>query len=267
MKSAMSALACVVLCVLPHAAHAGPTSVFIEEMTWTEVRDALRAGHTTIIIPIGGTEQNGPHMTLGKHNARARALAGRIAPELGNSLVAPVVAYVPEGSIDPPTGHMRYPGTISVSDAAFKGVLEGAARSFRQAGFRDIVLIGDSGNYQTQLAAVAARLNREWKGALARVHFVVDYYRAAQAAAQGMRARGLSEVQIGTHAASADTSLALAIDPGLVRADRLEQANERDSGVQGDPRAASAALGKAGVDLIVARSVAAIRTAVAEPRR
>ncbi|HZV92841.1 MAG TPA: creatininase family protein, partial [Caldimonas sp.] len=114
-------------------------------MTWTEVRDAIAAGRTTVIVPVGGTEQSGPHIALGKHNVRARLLAGRIARALGNALVAPVVAYVPEGSIDPPSGHMRFPGTISVSDAAFRGVLEGAARSLRRAGFRDIVLIGDHG--------------------------------------------------------------------------------------------------------------------------
>ena len=54
-------------------------SVFLEDLTWTEVRDATKAGRTTIIVPIGGTEQSGPHLALGKHNVRARLLAGSIA--------------------------------------------------------------------------------------------------------------------------------------------------------------------------------------------
>jgi creatinine amidohydrolase/Fe(II)-dependent formamide hydrolase-like protein len=245
------------------AAPAASGEVYLEDMTWTEVRDAIGAGRTTVIVPVGGTEQSGPHLALGKHNVRVHVLAGRIAGELGNALVAPVVAYVPEGRIDVPSGHMRFPGTISISDDAFRGVLEGAARSLRQAGFRDIVLIGDHGGYQTQLQAVATRLDREWAGTPARVHYVAEYYRAGEAPyAQALREHGLSAAQIGTHAGAADTSLMLAVDPRLVRADRLAAAPAPGDGVAGDPRPSSAALGQLGVDLIVARSVAAIRRAV-----
>ncbi|RZU02716.1 creatininase family protein [Rivibacter subsaxonicus] len=271
MRRSLSTLVLAWLCCLlasaASAASAAPPSLFIEELSWTELRDAIGSGHTTIIIPVGGTEQNGPHMVLGKHNLRARALAGRIAAELGNALVAPVVAYVPEGSIDPPGGHMRFPGTISIPDAAFRGVLEGAARSFRQAGFRDVVLIGDSGNYQGELKAVTTKLNREWARAKTRAHFIGDYYATVQGAyVQALRDKGLSPAQIGTHAASADTALTLAIEPGAVRKDRLALQDERSSGVAGDPRAASAALGQLGVELIVARSVAAIRRAIDTPQ-
>ncbi len=254
----------IVAASLPGAAHAAPTSVSLEDFTWTELRDALRSGTTTIIVPVGGTEQNGPHMVLGKHNRRAKLLSERIAGELGHTLVAPVLAYVPEGQIQPPTGHMRFPGTISIPDDAFRGVLEGAARSFRQAGFRDIVLLGDSGNYQTQLQGVATKLNREWAAASVRVHFIAEYYRATQGPyLQALREHGLTPAQIGTHAAGADTSLLLALDATGVRSAQLALADEPSSGVAGDPRAASSALGKLGVELIVARSVAAIREALA----
>ncbi len=248
---------------LGDAAAASPRSVYLEDLTWTEVRDGLKAGTTTIIIPVGGTEQNGPHMALGKHNARVKALAGQIATALGDTIVAPVLAYVPEGNISPPTEHMRFPGTISIPDSAFKGLLVGAARSFKQAGFAHIVLIGDSGNYQGLLKDVASQLNRDWAGSPARAHFVEDYYRVTQTAyVQALRARGLSDAQIGTHAGVADTSLLMAIDPGLVRTDRLEGSKDSGAtGVLGDPRASTAALGQAGVDLIVAQTVAAIRKA------
>lgn len=244
-------------------------SAFLEELTWTEVRDALRDGTTTVIVPVGGTEQSGPHMILGKHNVRVRALAGKIAAALGKTLVAPVVSYVPEGSIAPPAAHMRFPGTISISDEAFKGVLDGTARSLRQHGFKHIVLIGDHGGYQAALAAVAARLNRDWAASppaqAAHVHFIAEYYRASQAPyEQALRDKGLRNSQIGTHAGAADTSLLLAIDPSGVRAERMAPgAKVADvDGVAGDPRAASAALGQIGVELIVSRSVAAIRSAV-----
>jgi creatinine amidohydrolase/Fe(II)-dependent formamide hydrolase-like protein len=231
-------------------------------MTWTDVRDAIAAGRTTVIVPVGGTEQNGPHMALGKHNVRARVLSGRIAAQLGNALVAPVVAYVPEGEVAGASGHIRFTGTISVTPEAFKGVLEGAARSFRRAGFRDIVLIGDHGSYQSDLAAVAAKLNREWAAAPVRVHFIPEYYKAQTGPyVAALRQHGLTEAQIGTHAGSADTSLMLAVDPRLVRADRMAQPPAAADGTYGDPRPSTAALGQAGVDLIVAASVNAIRKA------
>jgi creatinine amidohydrolase/Fe(II)-dependent formamide hydrolase-like protein len=247
-------------------AFAATPSVLLEELTSTELAASIRGGTTTIIVPIGGTEQNGPHMTLGKHNVRVRALAERIARELGNAVVAPVIAYVPEGSLSPPTAHMRFPGTITVPEATFEQVVEAAARSFRLAGFRDVVLLGDHGGYQKSDRAVAQRLNREWSASPVRVHAIDEYYRAADVDyVQALKSRGFRDDEIGTHAGLADTSLALAIDPRLVRADSLRAGAfaANADGVQGDPRRASAALGQVGVDLIVTRTVAAIRAATA----
>jgi creatinine amidohydrolase/Fe(II)-dependent formamide hydrolase-like protein len=244
------------------AAAPAPASVQVEELTWTELRDAIKAGKTTVIVPVGGTEQSGPHIVLGKHNVRVRVLAARIAASLGNALVAPVIGYVPEGAIDPPAGHMRFAGTISIPESAFEATLEGAARSFRQAGFRDIVLIGDHGGYQKSLLRVAAKLNREWAASPVRVHAVEEYYLAAAGSdfARALKREGFSAAEIGTHAGVADTSLMLAIDPRLVRSDRLRDGTPLGpaEGVQGDPRRSSAAAGKSGVDLIVARTREAI---------
>lgn len=244
------------------SAQAAPPSVYLEELTWTELRDAVKAGATTIILPVGGTEQSGPQMALGKHNARVRFLSGKIATILGDTLVAPVLAYVPEGSVSPPVGHMRYPGTISIPVAAFKATLEGAARSLRQAGFTHVVLIGDHGGYQNELRDVATTLNREWSGTPVRAHFIEAYYKVTQTLyVQALRAKGVGEAAIGTHAGVADTSLLMATDPSMVRADRLDQPGGSATGISGDPRGSSAALGQLGVDQIVAETVAAIRKA------
>ncbi len=256
-------LSLLCLIVVSSGTSAAPRSSYLDDLTSTEVHDALQAGTTTVIIPVGGTEQSGPHMALGKHNARVKVLAGRIAAALGDTLVAPVLAYVPEGAIAPPTGHMRFPGTISIPDNAFKSLLDAAGRSLKQAGFTHIVLIGDHGGYQGLLRDVAAQLNREWAGTPIRAHFIEDYYRVTQTAyVQALRAKGLSDAEIGTHAGVADTSLSLAVDPGLVRTDRLDGArNGATTGVLGDPRASTAALGQIGVELIVTQTVAAIRKA------
>jgi creatinine amidohydrolase/Fe(II)-dependent formamide hydrolase-like protein len=261
----MVALALVVLATAQAALARPPASVFLEELTSPELGVAVAAGMTTILVPIGGTEQNGPHMVLGKHNVRAKALAGRIARELGNALIAPVIAYVPEGSVNPPTGHMRYPGTITVPADAYRKVLDSAARSLRLAGFRDIVFLGDHGDYQKDNELVARQLNREWAGTPVRAYAIVAYYRAAaDGFAASLRARGYSDAEIGLHAGLADTSLALAVDPGLVRLEQLQPAAGTAAvGVSGDPRRATAELGKSGIDMIVAQSVAAIRAATA----
>ena len=243
------------------AAHAADT-VFLEDLTWTELRDQIRSGKTTVIVPIGGTEQNGPHMALGKHNVRVRYLSEKIARALGNALVAPVIAYVPEGALAPPSAHMRFPGTITVPEEAFAKTLEYAARSLKLAGFHDIVFLGDHGSYQKDETAVAERLDREWSAQPVRVHGITEYYRASESEfGRLLTSKGYPEEEVGTHAGLADTSLTLATDPRLVRADRLQPGD----GTKGDPRRSSAELGQLGVDLIVTRTVDAIRKATSHP--
>ncbi|MES2100723.1 MAG: creatininase family protein [Pseudomonadota bacterium] len=247
---------------LAAAPAAGP---YLEDLTWTELRDRIAAGTTTVLVPIGGTEQSGPQMALGKHNLRARAIAGRIAQRLGNAVVAPTIAYVPEGAIEPPTAHMRFAGTISISDATFEAMLESAVRSFRQHGFRDVVLLGDHGGYQKSLERVAAKLNREWAGRPGcRVLALVDYYRVTQTDfVEALKAKGFGSDEIGTHAGLADTALMLAIDPAAVRPQAFAQAAKAGprEGVHGDPRRATAELGQLGVERQIERSVQVIREA------
>lgn len=261
--------ALLLLCVLlatPGAYAQTPKTVFLEELTWTELQNLVRSGKTTVIVPIGGTEQNGPHMALGKHNARVKALSEKIALTLGDALVAPVLAYVPEGRLQPPTAHMRFPGTITVPGETFEKVLEYAARSFKLHGFRDIVFLGDHGDYQANAKAVAGRLNREWAATPVRAHAIEEYYRVIQTEyVQALKHRGYRDEEIGTHAGLADTSLMLALDPRQVRMDRLRSDAKLGSadGVHGDPRRASAELGQLGVDVVVMRTVAAIRKAAA----
>jgi creatinine amidohydrolase/Fe(II)-dependent formamide hydrolase-like protein len=259
---ALRLLVLVVASLAPLASTHAASTVFLEELTWTELRAEIAAGRTTILVPVGGTEQNGPHMVLGKHNVRVRALAARIAAELGNALVAPVVAYVPEGAVDPPASHMRFPGTITVPDDTFVKVLESAGRSFRVHGFRNVVFLGDHGGYQKDLRLAADRLNREWAGTPVRALALDAYYRVTETTyRKALQERGFADDEIGTHAGLADTSLMLALDPRLVRSERLQAGDRLGSaeGVYGDPRRASAELGQLGVDAIVSATVEAIR--------
>jgi creatinine amidohydrolase/Fe(II)-dependent formamide hydrolase-like protein len=262
------ALCCVGVVAGAHAAD----TVELEALTSPELRDRIAAGDTTVLLPVGGTEQSGAHLVLGKHNVRVKVLAEKIARKLGHAVVAPVLAYVPEGTVEPASSHMRFSGTISVPESAFEAVIEGAARSLCHHGFRDVVVIGDHGGYQRSLERVAARLERERPRSpqrACRTHALSEYYHASDGAfVDALKARGFGADEIGIHAGLADTSLALATDASLVRADRLGRApkpGERD-GVTGDPRRASADLGQVGVDLIVDTSVAAIRQRISQPR-
>ena len=238
----------------------------LEALTSVELHERIAHGSTTILVPIGGTEQNGAHMVLGKHNVRAHVLADRIAEALGNAVVAPTIAYVPEGSIHPPAAHMKYAGTISIPDAVFEGLLESTARSFKQHGFKDVVFLGDHGGYQADLARVAGKLNREWaRDPACRAHAPLEYYRITQTAyVAALKAHGVTDAEMGSHAGLADTALALAIDPTLVHADKL--AGPYPAGVTGNPKRATAELGELGTKLVVETTVAAIRKETQAPR-
>ncbi len=150
----------------------GIDSIWIDELTWMEVRDALAGGKTTAIVPTGGVEQNGPYVAGGKHNYVIEAMCDAIARELGDALCAPVVKYVPEG--DPE--NVRYPGTLSVRRETFRMMLEDVGNSLKSQGFADVVFIGDSGGNQSGMSDAADMLDARWGGA-ARAHYVEEYYR------------------------------------------------------------------------------------------
>lgn len=256
-----------VLCLGGTAAAQIRDNVLMERMTSYEIRDAIAAGKTTVILPSGGTEQNGPGMAIGKHNFRALANAQTIARRLGNALVAPVIVYTPEGKYDPPQGHLRYPGTMGVPDDVYAGVVEGVVRSLKLHGFHDIVLIGDHGSDQAGEEAVAAKLNGEWAGTNAktsvRVHAITAYYRGdPEGDAAEMMKRGIKKEEMGNHADVRDTSQMLAVDPTMVHMERLEAGNVKN-GVEGDPRHATAEIGRVLIERTNARTTDLIRKSIA----
>ena len=234
-------------------------TVFIEEMTWTEIQAAIERGATTVILPTAGTEQNGPHMVMGKHRYIIEEASDRIARELGDALVAPTVTYVPEGNVDPPSGHMRYAGTITLPNEHFMTLVEYAARSFRVHGFTDIILIGDSGGNQRGMEAVATLLNEEWGGEGARVHFIGDYY-ANNGFRDWLVEQGELPDSIGSHAGISDTSILLYVEPRHIRQDKLAPGGGFEgSGVSGNPTRASAEYGEVGMRMRVDAAVRQIR--------
>ena len=233
----------------------------IADMTWVEVRDAIRAGVDTAIVPSGGLEQNGPHMVIGKHDYIVAWAARRIAAELGDALVAPVVSYVPQGDYDPPTGNLTLPGTMGVPAPVFAAVLEGIARSLKLAGFKAICFIADHGASVAVQAEVATKLGAEW-GGRPKV-LAIDSFYADAAETAFLRAQGESDAAIGEHATIADTSELMAVRPGGVDLSRLPASfsSFASLGVVGDPRRSTMARGDAMMALKVRAAVAQIRAA------
>jgi sterol desaturase/sphingolipid hydroxylase (fatty acid hydroxylase superfamily)/creatinine amidohydrolase/Fe(II)-dependent formamide hydrolase-like protein len=221
----------------------------IENMTWLDVHEAVnRDGFDSIIIPTGGTEQNGPFVTLGKHNFIIRQTAEQIARSVGKTLVAPVLAYVPEGGIAPATGHMKYAGTLSLPEPVFEAVLEASARSLKVHGFRNIFILGESGDSQSAQDRVVQRLATEWAGSDMRIANVGDYY-FGNKQIDTLVADGYSRKDIGTHAGIRDTSELMAVSPENVRFKEFTVPDGSDVGANGDPFAASAAIGNKLLDL------------------
>ncbi len=243
-----------------------PDTVFLEELTWTEVRDAIQSGTTTVIIATGGTEQNGPHMVLGKHNFIVKHTAEQIARRLGDALVAPVVAYVPEGELDPPTGHMRFSGTITLPNEYFMKLVEYAARSFRVHGFKDIVLIADSRGNNQGLKTVSEMLNKEWANSDIRVHWVSDY-NMGHGFSEWLQSQGETEEDIGRHA-GIGTSQLMALDINLIRMDKRAKSTDfLPTGVMGDPTRASIRYGIKGLELKIEAAVAQTKALMTSSRR
>jgi len=242
----------------------GTKSVFLEDLTWVEVRTLLEKGTTVAIVPTGGTEQNGYHAILGKHNYIVRYTAREIARRLGNALVAPVIAYVPEGDITPPSGHMRYTGTLSIPEKVFESLLEYTARSLRAHGFKVICFLGDSGGNQRSQQRVAQRLNHQWLNSGVRVLHVEDYY-FKNDQIDWLKDDGETPASIGTHAGIRDTSELLYVFPEGVRRDWLPSSPSlMSTGANGDPARASAVRGEILVNLKINAAVREIREALAQ---
>ncbi|MBY0524101.1 MAG: creatininase family protein [Gemmataceae bacterium] len=237
-------------------------SVWIEELTWMEVRDAMKAGKNIVIIPTGGVEQNGPYLATGKHDYVLKAMGEAIARKLGNALVAPIVPFVPEGDIDPPTGHMKYPGSISLTEDTYERLLIDICSSFRTHGFAHVVMIGDSGGNQKGMKAVAEKLNAKWSDGKTRFHFIPEFYDYG-AVAKWLKEQGIDQKPEGHHDDFAITAIMMTVDPTTVRFKQRVAAKKASiNGVPLEPADKTIEWGKKIVDFRADATVKAIQKAI-----
>ena len=238
-------------------------SVWLEELTWMEVRDLVATGTKTIIIPSGAIEQTGPYLAIGKHNFIVRAMCESIARKLGDTLCAPVVPFVPHGNISPPTGMMRYPGTISISDETFKQLIVDIAESLAQHGFESVILISDNGGTQSHARAIADFLRRKWKSRAVNAYFIPEY--KDKSGLKQWVATNLKWVERneGLHDDPRASTMLMTIDPNLVRiGERSEMGLTSINDVSLLPIDEAIVAGQKIINYRVENTVAAIRRAM-----
>jgi creatinine amidohydrolase/Fe(II)-dependent formamide hydrolase-like protein len=243
-----------------------PDTVWMEDMTWMDVRDAMKAGKKTVIISTGGIEPNGPWLALGKHQFVLKANCDAIARKLGDALCAPLVPFVPEGSIDPKAGHMTTVGTISLEEATFEALLTDIVRSYKMHGFENIILIGDSGGNQTGMKNVADKWNAQWGGKPVVAH-IPEYY-AYNTVEKLLVDLGVMKADGPTDNMHDDPGITLNMfvaDPNSVRYDaRVKAGKATINGVSIADKAKNLELGKKIVEMRATNTVAAIKKAIAE---
>jgi creatinine amidohydrolase/Fe(II)-dependent formamide hydrolase-like protein len=228
--------------------------VEMERMTHPEIHDAIqKQGKTTVLIYNGGTEQRGPQAVLGGHTFMARRTAEAIARRLGNALVAPVLPFSPAGSHLNP----NWPGSVDLSPELYAKVNEAVVASMVTNGFQNVILMGDHGGGQQELASLARTLNARYSPKGVHVYFCSSVYKEAREDFNAwLKQHGLP---VGTHASIPDTSELMYLGgEEYVRKDRLAAGNGKN-GVVGDPRKSSAELGKQVFDMKVDYGVKEIR--------
>lgn len=237
-------------------------SVWIEDLTMLEVRDLIKGGATTALVLTGGIEENGPYLTTGKHNNVLKATGESIARALGKTLVAPIVTLEPGN----PLRQNLSPGTIVLSQATYKAVLTDMANSLKSQGFKDVVLIGDSGGNLNPMKEVAATVNAVWAGSGARVHFIPEYYNYADVEAFEERELGIHEKMEGLHDDYYISAIISTVSTDAIRMpERVKAGKFVINGVPLAPIEKTIANGRKMVEFRTKVTVDAIRASMAKP--
>jgi len=276
----LAATICILALVIAIGlAQTGPRQeqVEIELMTYPEIYSAIHDhGKTTVLLYNGGTEQRGPHAVLGGHTFMARAIAPMVARKLGNALVAPVLPFSvnPAGGVDP-----KMPGSVALAPELFQKVNEAVVDSMAKNGFKNIVLMGDHGGGQEELAKLAETLDAKYRTQGIHVYFCGDVYeKSRREFAAWLTSKGLP---LSNHGGISDTSTMLYLepasgqwvrsmykttigDPVLPPGQRPDPRTPRvNNGVTGDPRPSTPEIGKLVVDMKVTNAVAQIQKLIA----
>jgi creatinine amidohydrolase len=241
-------------------------AVELDRISWPEVKAELDAGRDTVVIAFGATEQHGPHMPLATDALIGDHLARLVADKL-DAFVAPTVR------IGCSEHHLAFPGTLSVSEQTFHGIVADVVRSLARGGFRHVVLLPTHGGNFAPLAAAIEKL-----GPVDGIEIkaLTDLGALFAIAQLGVDEHGVPLSEGGLHAGEWETSMLMAIHPDLIHAENgapgftgdMEAAvgaifsegvhAVSENGVIGDPAQASAAHGERYWDKVVAITLDAV---------
>lgn len=196
-------------------------TVWIEDMTLVEIRDSLKAGKTTALVLVGGMEDNGPYVTVSQHNSVVRYIGERIARQLGNALIAPVVGMAPG---NPDTS--QSPGSIVLSNETYKNVLADIGTSLKAEGFKNILFLVDHGGDTEGAIETAKTLAEKWKGSGVRAMYVAPYYNYDAVEKFEHDVLGVHEKSEGYHDDYYTAAISVAIDPNGVRLPERQKAHK-----------------------------------------
>ncbi|MGD8321227.1 MAG: creatininase family protein [Gemmatimonadota bacterium] len=229
----------------------------LDEMTWTEVEQALEEGRTTVVVAVGATEQHGPHLPLRVDATRGDWLAVAVAERLGDhALVAPTIR------VGCSEHHMSFAGTISLRRSTLEALCMDYCVSLARHGFRRICLVPSHGGNFGPLRDMLDDLNRAVAPdcsvqAYTNLEGFLKVWVKAVQEVVGMGDR------VGGHADIAESSEMLVLRPDLVRKGKAEPGYMKGvdpdlfvrifrdglrtvtpNGILGDSRGMSAAIGK-----------------------
>ena len=185
------------------------STVFLDELTNEEVTEWIETGEL-LLVPVGSTEQHGPHGPLGTDVIIPREVCRRVAEKKG-ALVAPPVSY------GLGAGHVGFKGLAYLSVRTFISVIEDLITSFAESGFRRIVFV--NGHYTNYPAINLACFNVSTKLPEGARAWAMSYWDTLPA----NEAEAYLSLKTGLHANIGETSAVMAVRPELVKLDRATE--------------------------------------------
>ena len=239
-------------------------SVWLEELSYIDARDAIKGGKTTALVLTGSTEQNGPWMDGGKHWYALKLVGEATARKLGNALVAPIIPFEAGNS----ENKYQLWGSIYLTAETFQAVVRDVANSLKGQGFKNVILLGDSGGNTAGLIAVAKELGAKWAGE-ASIYHVPEFYNwtSKGGVRDFVQANGIPEKSAnadGIHDEYGLSAVLMAYDPKTIRFDERAKAGKATiNGVPLEPKEKTIEMGRKIVEFRATVGAEAIKKAIA----
>ena len=189
--------------------------VFIEEMTWPEVKKALESGSDRVIVMAGSIEQHGLHLPTKMDAHSAEVLAELFAQRLGKTLVAPIIR---PGCSE---HHMYFPGSMTLRKEVFQDVVRDYVDNMVRHGFKNIILATTHGGNFDPMQELVPELKAKYEARGIKIIPILDFAEFVEAQNSILEEFKMDEGDAGVHSGGSETSFLMASEPESVRMDKL----------------------------------------------